>query len=391
MKKLNFSIEGLKKSSRWLLASSLVAVLTACGGGSDNMGGGGGYKAVDAGDNAPYFSANGTAVETGANIEIRKKAANQVIPIVFFDDKALQSYDITVDGLGAEGVVVGGAFSGLKSQVNLNIDQLNLDPEKIEGMHNLKVLAIDSAGQATVSYFTISIIDETKKVYYPFLRLVGSATPGGWSDSQATPLIPANPLDSFKFSWVGPLQSGEFKISTQENVSYANGFDWIHPLTQGQDLASTAYSIVKSGVGADNKWVIGEGQKGFYSITVLQKEDKIVILPVDKLYMVGDATPGGWTMGSSTILNRDPQDSSVFSTTVTLKEGEFKFSTQRSNFDDGAWIFSKSSDIPTVETEFEFRNGAGDPDNKWKVTASTVGTYTITVNLSSKTIIAIKQ
>jgi hypothetical protein len=392
MKKLPFSIENLKKTGRWLVAGSLMSLLAACGGGSDNMGGGGGYKANDGADSAPYFSVSGAAAKTGTNFEVRKTAANQSIPIVFFDDKSLRSYDITVDGLGIEGSVVGGSFSGTKSEVNLNIDQLNVDPEKIEGMHNLKVLVVDSAGQATVSYFTITILDETKKIYYPFLRLVGDATPGGWNPSDATPMIPAQPLDSFKFGWTGELKAGEFKISTQENVTYDNGVAWLHPLSQGQDLDSPDYAIIKSG-GVDDKWVITEAQHAFYNITVLQKDDKIIISPITKLHMVGSATPGGWDLNNATVLNRDSSDVAIFTTTVTLAPGQFKFSSQNASYSDGAWLFALNADaaVPTSETAFELRNGGGDPDNKWQVSAESAGTYKFTVNLRAKTILATKQ
>ncbi|TXD82664.1 SusF/SusE family outer membrane protein [Subsaximicrobium wynnwilliamsii] len=89
--------------------------------------------------------------------------------------------------------------------------------------------------------------------YYPNLYLVGDATPNGWNMDNATPMTvdSSNPA---LFTWTGPLVAGEFKISTAK--SFDDGWDWIHPVAQAQDLTLDTYEILAAGSGSDNKWVI---------------------------------------------------------------------------------------------------------------------------------------
>ena len=110
---------------------------------------------------------------------------------------------------------------------------------------------------------TISTLD-----YFPNLYLVGDATPNGWDINNATPLVKdtENPA---VFTWTGNLIPGEFKITTAK--SFDGGWNWIHPVTQGQDLTLTNYEVLASGVGNDYKWVIDT--EGSYTINLnLQSE-----------------------------------------------------------------------------------------------------------------------
>ncbi|OBX26033.1 putative secreted protein (Por secretion system target) [Gelidibacter algens] len=103
--------------------------------------------------------------------------------------------------------------------------------------------------------------------YYPNVYLVGDATPNGWNIDNATAMTvdSSNPA---VFTWTGPLVTGEFKISTAK--SFGNGWDWIHPVAQGQDLTLETYEILAAGSGSDHKWVISNSDQ--YTFTLdLQK------------------------------------------------------------------------------------------------------------------------
>lgn len=121
----------------------------------------------------------------------------------------------------------------------------------------------------------------TELTYYANLYLVGDASPNGWDINNATPLVvdSGNPA---LFSWTGSLSAGEFKIATAK--IFDGGWDWIHPLTQGQDLSLNTYEILSSGSGADNKWVIGNSNT--YTITLDLQNSTITIqqgtLSIDK-------------------------------------------------------------------------------------------------------------
>jgi hypothetical protein len=368
MKKMTFTTAGLTQSCKLLLASALSLTITACGGDSSV-----GYKPADSIDRAPYFSVSGSAVQDGSSIEASKL---KKMPIEFFDDQGLKSYYVTINGEK----VGEGEISGTSALVELDLDAL-------EGnmTYSAKVLATDIANHSTVAHFTINV-----KAYYQFLRLLGSATPAGWDTSKAVAMdVDAN--NPAVFNWKGALTPGEFKISTQENVSWDSGYDWIHPVSTGQSLTATDYAVVVSG-GADNKWVIPEGGAGIYSITVDQKAHKILIgKPLSSVFIVGSATPTGWNLSNATALERDAANVAKFNITIALGAGEFKFASQTESWEKGDWIYyGASSSLPTSPTSFDLRP-AGGADNKWVVTGAEAGTYKITLDLDAGTIVAVKQ
>ncbi len=101
--------------------------------------------------------------------------------------------------------------------------------------------------------------------YYPMLFLAGDAISTGWDPGQAVELT-ADPVNPAVFTWTGTLSEGSFKIGTAR--TFDGGWDWIHPLTQGQSLSSSSYEVVEAGSGTDNKWEIDATTAGEYSITV---------------------------------------------------------------------------------------------------------------------------
>jgi len=135
--------------------------------------------------------------------------------------------------------------------------------------------AVDNTWEITGAdegIYTITIdvenmtINFTKVNHYPNLYLIGSATPGGWVLDNASGLTvdAGNPA---LFTWTGNLIEGNFKIST--NLTYAENYHWIHPLTQGQSLNETNAALVISlSGGQDNQWAISAADEGTYTVTV---------------------------------------------------------------------------------------------------------------------------
>lgn len=101
--------------------------------------------------------------------------------------------------------------------------------------------------------------------YYPMLFLAGDAISTAWDLGQAVELT-ADPVNPADFTWTGTLSEGSFKIGTAR--TFDGGWDWIHPLTQGQSLSSSSYEVVEAGSGTDNKWEVDATTAGEYSITV---------------------------------------------------------------------------------------------------------------------------
>lgn len=115
-------------------------------------------------------------------------------------------------------------------------------------------------------------------------------------------------------------------------------------------------------------------------------------LKVDHLYMVGDATPTGWSIDNPTELTRDENDKFVFAYHGKLNAGEMKFPLTKGAGWDVTFIYAPASDTEisdkgVTSDKIDVRKG-GD-DNKWKVTVA--GIYTLTLNLRNRTINAVYE
>ena len=84
--------------------------------------------------------------------------------------------------------------------------------------------------------------------------------------------------------------------------------------------------------------------------------------PTDVLYMIGDATPGGWFVESATPMRQDKEDADRFIWSGVLNQGEFKLLTTNT-----AWnpCFVRDWEDPTLmhyrETDDDY------PDHKWSI------------------------
>ncbi len=101
--------------------------------------------------------------------------------------------------------------------------------------------------------------------YYPKLFLLGDALSSGW-DMDLAPDMTGDPSNPAVFTWEGSLSAGSFKIGTAK--TFDDGWDWLHPLTHGQDLSNTSYEILEAGSGTDNQWVVDASSAGEYTVTV---------------------------------------------------------------------------------------------------------------------------
>src|SRR5690606_11225927 len=127
---------------------------------------------------------------------------------------------------------------------------------------------------------------------YNELWIVGSAVPKGWDIGNADAMI-QDTSDPFVFTFNEELVTGEFKIATAKDF----GAQFYRPTSADQSIAET--DIQLSAGDPDYKWNITEA--GPYKITLNLRENTIHItpfVPYENLWMVGDATPVGWNIGS---------------------------------------------------------------------------------------------
>lgn len=121
------------------------------------------------------------------------------------------------------------------------------------------------------------------------------------------------------------------------------------------------------------------------------EKDIVIIdgnLPIktSTLYMVGDATPNGWSIDDPTPLTPTEDDPLVFAWEGGLNAGEMKLCLTTGSWDAG-FIRPEANGEEigkTAITSKPFVMWAGDPDNKWKVAEA--GLYKLTFDLRNWTI-----
>ncbi len=113
--------------------------------------------------------------------------------------------------------------------------------------------------------------------------------------------------------------------------------------------------------------------------------------PYSEIYIVGDASPSGWNIGTPEAFTVKPTDSWVFTFTGSLTAGEIKFSTFAGDWCDGQWLNASVADQSISVTDYIVTNGCDGPDNKWRVQAGEEGTYQITIDLSAEMVTFVKQ
>ncbi len=111
-------------------------------------------------------------------------------------------------------------------------------------------------------------------------------------------------------------------------------------------------------------------------------------LTYDKVYLIGDATPVGWTIAGALPMTQSAGNSNEFTWTGPLTAGEIKFPT--------ALNFSSDTFGPATASQLVNNNKAqlspsGSPDVKWKLTSAEAGNYKITLNTQNITVSFQKQ
>ena len=110
--------------------------------------------------------------------------------------------------------------------------------------------------------------------------------------------------------------------------------------------------------------------------------------PIDSetLYMIGDATPNGWSMDAPTAFTRDASNKYLFTWEGNLTVGSMKACLQPDGTFSCPFLRPSSADVEisasgVASSDFVYTTN---PDDKWKVTEA--GTYHITFDLEHYTI-----
>ncbi|MGM9842261.1 MAG: SusF/SusE family outer membrane protein [Candidatus Limisoma sp.] len=222
--------------------------------------------------------------------------------------------------------------------------------------------------------------------------MLGDATPNGWDNNNPTELVKKS---QYIFEYEGELHAGEMKACLEKG-------SWDVPFIRP---TAADCKINKSGVesgdfvfttGPDNKWRVEEA--GIYRLTfdlehwtieavfVAEVETSTDAIETETLFMIGDATPGGWSMDDASQFTRS-SNKYIFTWEGELVPGEMKACLVQDGTFSCPFLHPTVADVSissagVAASDFLFY--AGDPDNKWKVTEA--GTYRITFDLEHWTI-----
>lgn len=213
------------------------------------------------------------------------------------------------------------------------------------------------------------------------LLIVGDAVWGGWTIDNSVQMLNTTEQPDVWKATVYLNANKEFKFLTTTDwghLEYRAG-DSMVMLESGKQA-----KLVSSDENSnDNKFEVAEAanydivcdlDKETVTVTKAAYQDFALNFPA--LYLVGDATPGGWDLPKASMLKQDATNPVVYSGSVTLTAGEFKLciNTQTGY---GQTFFLVDPNDPTKMV-------FGGDDNKWKVTET--GDYDISANVKDLTI-----
>ena len=213
------------------------------------------------------------------------------------------------------------------------------------------------------------------------LLIVGEAVWGGWSiDNSIVMLNSTENPDVFKAT-VNLNANGTFKFLTTTdwgNLEYRAGDN---DVTLAEGVASPLVSTEENS--NDKQFKVSETAN--YDIvcdltakTIVVKKAGYQTSPLKHtaLWMIGGATPGGWSISDGTMLVPTVDNPTVFKATVNLVEGEMKIAVNNQTGFGQTFYLRDTTD----ETKMVF----GGDDNKWNITKA--GKYDVTVDVVNMTI-----
>lgn len=225
--------------------------------------------------------------------------------------------------------------------------------------------------------------------------IVGDATPNGWDISNA---FETEKVSQYIFRYTGILNKGEMKACTERDASWSCPF--IRPseanvAINADGVANTDFVYT---TGPDDKWLVEAAGK--YEMTFDLQNWKVEVkylgapepepepepsgdpIETNTLYIIGDATEGGWSLDAAQECTKDGYKFTW--TGVLTAGGTFKACPV------------KDFNAPFIRPEYDNisvgEQGVASPvfiyttspDNKWLVAAD--GIYTLTFDLEKYTI-----
>lgn len=227
-----------------------------------------------------------------------------------------------------------------------------------------------------ITFIVMPYVERAQELY-----MVGNATPNGW-DAQRAQYMRQDAEDQSLFTYEGVLNRGEFKLLLKPG-------EWLPCYVRNaEDSTKMVYRATEEDY-PDCKWWISK--KSNYRIEA--HVDNLTMTVIDlggdfeepifyELYMIGDATPGGWSWDRVTALVQDDEDINHFSYSGPLFAGEIKFPTEIVHDWSGQFLLAPAPNCaPAAEGTYVVGNS---PDNKWVI--PTAGEWKIDIYADKQTI-----
>lgn len=196
-----------------------------------------------------------------------------------------------------------------------------------------------------------------------------------------------------------PIEAGVFKATVHLNADKEFKFYAENDIFNGlQYRAAEEGVVLANGVAAalvsseenrtDNKFTVSEA--GNYDIVCDLNNNTIKVtksayqeadVNQSALWMVGDATPNGWSLDGAILMSQDKANPAVYAATADLKEGEFKIAVNKYGGYDQLFYQRDADNAAKVVLS--------NADNKWKIDEA--GKYDVKLNTADMTISIVKN
>jgi len=272
----------------------------------------------------PYFSKGTAPVLTSSVTSIAPKASDSLKNAVVFTwtnpkyatDSSTVKYVLQIDSSGrnfskAVGITLTGARVDSLTARDINTIALGFG-FSYNVAYKMDVRVVSSYANNNEQYnsntvtLTFTPYVTPPKIAPPAsgtLFLVGDATQGGWSNPVPVPTQQLEKIDSVTYGGVFNLIGGKQYLLLPVNGDWSHKYSVADNSLPGlSDGGSFGYDLSANFPGpAASGWykIIVSFQQGVFSVTPYTQ-----VLP-DSLFIVGDATPGGWS-------NPVPEPSQVF-------------------------------------------------------------------------------
>ena len=274
-------------------------------------------------------------------------------------------------------------FSFTINSTNLNfilLNTFNVLPgvkQKFEARVSAIVASSSSTPQLATTTFSVTPYQPVSKELY----IMGTATSIGLDITNAIQLIPSTTSPG-KFVFQGILNPGSFKLPVNKDSCLCQDF-----YTKSAAADNVMVHNI-GGSGQDLQWEITE--VGQYKITADLLNLTITIEAFagplfTQIWMVGDASPSGWTVDSPHAFAVNPDNPFLFSYEANFVAGSFKILAGSLGDWCGQW-YRPLVDGQALSSTTVAQNSGCDVDNKWNITAATAGRYKITLNIQDNTI-----